>query len=99
MNIIIRFISFLALLSCMLMGIFAAAGFCAFIFGSQILDTALGDTPNRTHPVFITFMLLMVPGIERSLLYLFRYIKNLEFHLARVMKQHEFGYLDTRLSS
>ena len=56
-------IAFIALLACMLMGIFSAAGVCALIFGSEILDTVLDDTPNRTHPAFITFMLLMVPGM------------------------------------
>jgi len=47
----------------MLMGIFSAAGVCALIFGSKVLDTTLGDSPDRTHPAFIIFMLLMVPGM------------------------------------
>jgi len=55
--------SFAALLACMLMGIFSAAGVCALIFGSEVLDTVLGDPPDRTHPAFMTFMLLMVPGM------------------------------------
>lgn len=55
--------SFAALLVCMLMGIFSAAGVCAMIFGSEVLDTTLGDAPDRTHPAFILFMLLMVPGM------------------------------------
>ncbi|TLD68535.1 hypothetical protein FEM03_22280 [Phragmitibacter flavus] len=55
--------SFAALSSCMLMGIFSAAGVCALIFGSDVLDTTLGDPPDRTHPAFILFMLLMVPGM------------------------------------
>ncbi|NLT71140.1 MAG: hypothetical protein GXX91_10660 [Verrucomicrobiaceae bacterium] len=55
--------SFVALLACMLMGIFSAAGVCALLFGSEVLDTTLGDTPDWTHPAFITFMLLMVPGM------------------------------------
>lgn len=56
-------ISFAAFLACMSMGVFSAAGVCAFIFGPEILNTVLGGTPDRTHPAFITFMLLMVPGM------------------------------------
>ncbi len=55
--------SLAGLLACMLMGIFSSAGVCALIFGSDVLDTTLGDPPDRTHPAFILFMLLMVPGM------------------------------------
>ena len=47
----------------MLMGVFGAAGLCALIWGSSILDTALGDPPNRSHPAFITFLLVALPGM------------------------------------
>lgn len=47
----------------MLMGFLGAAGLCALIWCSSILDTALGDPPLRTHPAFITFMLVMVPAM------------------------------------
>jgi hypothetical protein len=47
----------------MAMGLFSASGVCAMVFGSQVLDTVLGSTPDRTHPAFIVFMLVMVPGM------------------------------------
>jgi hypothetical protein len=53
----------LVLMASMLGGIFAAAGLCAFVFGPAILDTTLGDTPDRTHPAFILFMVAMVPAM------------------------------------
>jgi hypothetical protein len=54
---------FLVLLACMLGGIFAAAGVCAAVFGSSVLDTTLGRSPDRTHPAFWLFMILMIPGM------------------------------------
>lgn len=60
---IIYLLDFIALLASMLMGILGAAGLCALIWGSSILDTALGDSPQRTHPAFITFMVVMIPGM------------------------------------
>jgi len=59
----VRIISFAALLGTMLFGVFAAAGVCAALFGSQILDTALGDPPDRSHPAFYLFLLLAVLGL------------------------------------
>ncbi len=47
----------------MFLGIFAAAGLCVAIWGSSVLDTALGNPPQRTHPAFITFMLVMASGM------------------------------------
>ncbi|QIF03032.1 hypothetical protein [Roseimicrobium sp. ORNL1] len=47
----------------MSMGVFGAAGLCAYIWGPSILDTVLGESPDRSHPAFITFLLVMVPGI------------------------------------
>jgi hypothetical protein len=49
----------------MLMGIFSAMGVCAAVFGGEIVDTVLSakPEPNRTHPAFILFMLLMIPGM------------------------------------
>lgn len=57
--------SFVGLLACMLMGIFAAMGVCAAVFGGEIVDTVLSakPEPNLTHPAFIVFMLLMIPGM------------------------------------
>lgn len=54
---------FAVLLACMLGGIFAAAGVCAVVYGPSILDTALGRPPDRSHPAFWLFMILMVPGM------------------------------------
>ena len=54
---------FIALVASMSMGIFGAAGLCAYIWGPSILDTVLGDSPDRSHPAFITFLLVMVPGM------------------------------------
>ena len=58
-------VSFTGLLACMLMGIFSAMGMCAAVFGGEIIDTVLSakHEPNRTHPAFILFMLLMIPGM------------------------------------
>ncbi len=54
---------FIVLIACMVGGIFAAAGFCAIVYGPEILETALGKPPNREHPAFWVFMLVMVPGM------------------------------------
>lgn len=54
---------FLILLACMLGGILAAAGVCGLVFGWSILDTTLGPSPDRTHPAFWLFMIVMVPGM------------------------------------
>ena len=54
---------FTVLLACMLAGIFAAAGVCAVVYGPAILDTALGKPPDRGHPAFWLFMILMVPAM------------------------------------
>lgn len=62
-KLIVYFVDFLVMLVSMLMGIFGPAGLCALIWGSSILDTALGDPPQRTHPAFITFLLVMIPGM------------------------------------
>ncbi|MBW8042018.1 MAG: hypothetical protein FVQ85_18740 [Planctomycetes bacterium] len=43
------------------MGICSSAGVCEFIWGTDIYETALGDPPVRTHPAFITFIILMTP--------------------------------------
>ena len=59
--IIIKITLFSVLVMSGLFGIFASAGFCGFVWGGDILDTALGSPPIRTHPAFITFIVLMVP--------------------------------------
>ena len=61
--ILIQILSSIILIFSMLLGIFAAAGFCALVWGSQVLDNELGGTPDRLHPAFITFMVLMLPGM------------------------------------
>ena len=60
---IFYFIDGVALTISMLMGIFGAAGLCALIWGPSILVTALGNHPDRTHPAFITFMLVSMLGM------------------------------------
>lgn len=57
--------SFVCFLACILMGIFSALGVCAAVFGGEIVDTVLSANPepSRSHPAFIFFMLLMVPGM------------------------------------
>ena len=47
----------------MLVPIFAASGLVAFIWNGAVLDTVLGDPPNRHHPAFWVFLLLMVAGM------------------------------------
>ena len=61
--IFVEVLSFLILLPSMLLGIFGAAGVCATIWGSNVLDNELGDSPDHFHPAFITFLLLMIPGM------------------------------------
>ena len=61
--IVVQILSFIVLLSSMLLGIFGAAGFCALVWGSNILDNELGENPERLHPAFITLMLLSIPGM------------------------------------
>jgi hypothetical protein len=60
---IIAVVSTIAVFASMFLGIFAAAGLCVVIWGPSVLDTALGSPPQRTHPAFITFMLVMVPAM------------------------------------
>jgi len=62
-KVIIYLLDLVAFLASGLMGIFGAAGLCAAIWGSSILDTALGDPPQRTHPAFITFMIVAIPAM------------------------------------
>jgi hypothetical protein len=54
---------FAALLFGMLIGLAGAFGACVPIWGSSILDTALGDPPDRSHPAFWVAMLLLVPAM------------------------------------
>lgn len=51
------------LLGSMLLGIFAGTGVVAFIWGPTILDTALGDPPDRSHPAFGVCLLVMMPAM------------------------------------
>jgi len=62
-NVIIYFIDVLAVVGSILFGMFGAAGLCASIWGSSILDTALGDPPLRSHPAFVLFMTIAIPGM------------------------------------
>ena len=59
-RMVVRLVGFLLFLTAMLSGIFAAAGVCAFIWGPEIIETALGNPPVRNHPAFIAFIVLMV---------------------------------------
>lgn len=63
MRYLLGLIMFAVLMAGMLGGVFAAAGFCACVWGPSILETALGKPPDRTHPAFWTFMLTMVPAM------------------------------------
>ena len=45
------------------LGVFAAMGLCVALWGPAVLDTALAKPPDRTHPAFWMFMLLMVPAM------------------------------------
>ena len=55
--------AFAALLLGMLVGVFGAYGACVPIWGSQILDTALGSPPDRSHPAFWLSLILLVPSM------------------------------------
>jgi hypothetical protein len=101
---IIGFISLVAVLAAMLMSILGAAGLCALIWGSSILDTALGSPPQRSHPAFIIFMLVMMPamvlgaagGIAAIMLPLFaRFGIRVtgSFGIARFMRAHAMRIL------
>lgn len=46
-----------------LMGIFSMMGVCAMLWGSAVLDTALGSPPDYSHPAFWFGLLIMVPGM------------------------------------
>ena len=45
------------------MGMFSSAGVCALVWGPEILNTALGSPPVRTHPAFWVFLALTVPSM------------------------------------
>ncbi|YCM42141.1 hypothetical protein V2O64_12595 [Verrucomicrobiaceae bacterium 227] len=59
----VQLIAFGLFLACMLMGIFAAGGVCAMIFGSEVLDTSLGGEGDWSDPALIIFLCLMIPGM------------------------------------
>lgn len=46
-----------------MMGIFAAAGVCVLIWGTDILTTALGNPPDYGHPAIYLLLLLGVPSM------------------------------------
>lgn len=60
------FLAYTILMGVMLMGIFTAMGICAAIWGEGILHTALGSPPDRSHPAFWLFLIIMVPGMILS---------------------------------
>jgi hypothetical protein len=62
-NAIIHFVTLGLFILSGIMGIFAAMGLCAAIWGSQVLNTTLGNPPDKTHPAFWIFMLLAIPGM------------------------------------
>ena len=51
----------LPVIATMVMGGFAAAGVCAFIWGPEILNTHLGKPPDWGHAASWTFLFLMIP--------------------------------------
>jgi hypothetical protein len=78
-KLFVGIVSAFILLMCMLMGLFAAIGFCSIVWGSSILSTALGTPPQLTHPAFITFLLVMIPGMligAFGALYVIRRLRN-----------------------
>ena len=46
-----------------LMGIFTAMGICAAIWGESVLNTAMGNPPDRSHPAFWLGFVIMVPSM------------------------------------
>jgi hypothetical protein len=60
---LIKAVAFIVLLACMLLGLFAAMGLCAAIWGPSILTTALGNPPVLTHPASITFIVVLIPSM------------------------------------
>ena len=60
---IVSAVGFLGVFAGGLLGVFASAGICAAIWGSSVLDTALGSPPERHHPAFWLFLAVMVPGM------------------------------------
>jgi hypothetical protein len=47
----------------MLLGVGGAYGFCVQIWGTNILETALGSPPDRSHPAFWLSLILLVPSM------------------------------------
>jgi hypothetical protein len=45
------------------LGICAAMGVCVAIWGGGVLETALGSTPDRSHPAFWAFLMIMFPAM------------------------------------
>ena len=62
-KIIIFLITFLLFLFSGIMGVFASAGLCAFIWGGDVLKMELGTPPDYTHPAIYFFIILSVPLI------------------------------------
>jgi hypothetical protein len=63
MRALVRLISAIAILFFTSLGVFGAMGLCVAIWGPSILTTVLSNPPDRTHPAFITFILLMIPSM------------------------------------
>lgn len=59
MRYLAQSVAFFIFLAAGVGGVFASAGFCVVIWGTSILDTALANPPNRSHPAFFTFIALM----------------------------------------
>jgi MFS family permease len=51
------------LVGLMLVPIFAASGVVAYFWNGAVLDTVLGNPPNRQHPAFWVFLCLMIVGM------------------------------------
>jgi hypothetical protein len=56
-------LSYAAIIAGAVGGIFAAGGTVAQVWGPGILETALGNHPDRTHPAFWVYLGLAIPGM------------------------------------
>lgn len=59
-RLVVNLLGLLSVIGIMAMGSFAADGVCAYVWGPEILTTALGHHPDRSHPAFWTFLVLLV---------------------------------------
>jgi hypothetical protein len=58
---------FAAMFAGFVFGLAAAVAPCVIIWGPGILSTALGSTPDKSHPAFWVGLLLLVPCVSLGL--------------------------------